>query len=255
MNNRTIILVVVALMCGAGALYLVNRYVNDEITEYRQSVDARYEPVQVVVAANDLSRGETLNSSNLQVREVPKSFVHRDAVRPSEVDSVMGANLVYALGSGEPLLATHIQHSNVDSFSNLIEVGKRAMTFPVDTLSSISGMISPGDIIDIFGTLKNGEVENTVPLLQNIRVMATGETVRENEQAVRNSNQLRYQTITLHVEPEIAARIAHARSVGTLSVALRSRIDQLPMEFEPVTTRTLLGKAAYRQIPIIRGGS
>lgn len=257
MGQKTILLIIVAVLCGGAALYMVNRYVSEEITEYRESVDAQYEPVQVVVAAADLSRGDLLTTNNLQVRDVPKSFVHRDAVRPSEVDSIMGANLLYALGSGEPLLATHVQHSSVDAFSNLIEVGKRAMTFPVDTLSSISGMITPGDVIDIFGTLKNGEEESTVPLLTNIRVMATGESVGAANGDFDNNNgpQNRYQNITLHVEPAVAAKIAHARSVGTLSVVLRSRIDQLPMELEPVTTRTLLGKAAYRQIPIIRGGS
>ena len=253
-SRQTILLILIALVCGGVAVYLANSYVTGEISEYKQSIDEQYATVDVVVAATNLLKGEELTTQNLQLRPVPKEFLHREAIRPSEVDSILGYQLVNPLGQGEPLLATHIQYSKINTFSSLIEPGQRAITFPVDPLSSISGMIAPGDYIDILATLKNGTEENTMPIITNIRVMATGVVTDQNRES-SDRQDARYQTITLHVEPNIAANVAHARSVGDLTVTLRSRTDQEPLQQEAVTTRTLLGKTARRPVQIIKGGS
>lgn len=252
MSKQTIILIIISLVCGSAAVYLSRSYVNDEISSYKQNIDKQYKPVKVVVAKRPISRGELLSVNVLAVRDMPKAFVHSDAIRPGEIDTVLGFKMVYGLGQGESLLSSHVGSTKGASFSNLIEAGKRAITFPVDTLSSISGMITPGDHIDLFATLDNGGIENTLPIITNIIIIATGVVTDEVERSGSKSNR-NYQNITLHVAPLVAAQIAHARSVGSLMITLRSRGDNTPLDLKPVTTRTLLGKSAYRKVPVIGG--
>lgn len=258
MKIQNILMLVVALLAGIGAVYLAQNYIEQEITGYKTEIDEKYKLTRVVVARRSLQRGQVLDNTVLAVREVPSAFVHSDAIRPNEVDSVFGHRMVYPLNQGESLLSTHIAYSKGDTFSNLVDSGKRAITFPVDVLSSMTGMLAPGDIIDLLVTLKDESTEKTFPMLTNVTVMATGTSI--DELGIKQESTNKFQTITLHVTPEDAAMITHARTEGEVTVLLRSRSDSSPLAMSAVTKDTLLGrknkqlKAPPRGPRIIRAG-
>ena len=252
MKAQNIVMLVIALAAGLAAVFLAKSYIDQEIADYKKNIDDQYAPIKVVVANADLQRGQILNSNNLAVRPVPKEFVHEDAIRPNEADSVIGHRLVYSIQQGEALLSNHVAFSKGDTFSNLIDEGKRAITFPVDVLSSQNGMMAPGDMIDMLVTLKDDDTEKTFPMLTNILVIATGTQVEEINNSI-DGGPVNYQSITLHVTPNEAAMITHASSEGEITVMLRSRSDSNRLKMAAITKNTLLGKKNAQLDPTPEG--
>ena len=244
MKLQNAIMIFIALICGVAAVFLTKDYINSEIEGYKTEIDKKYKPLDIIVANRNLQRGEVMNKGMLAVRSMPSGFVHKDAIRPSEVDSVIGHKLVYSLNGGEALLTTHVAFSKGDTFSNLIEEGKRALTFPVDVISSVSGLVSPGDIIDLLVTLDDNNVEKTISLQKNVTIMATNQVTDElsNPDSKKGSASSRIRTITVHVTPEEASKIVHARTVGKITVTLRSRTDAADLKLATVTKNTLFGR-------------
>ncbi len=242
MKVQNIIMLVIALACGLAAVFLTRDYINTQIDDYKAVIDDKYKPIEVIVATRGLQRGEVLSKHMLAIRNVPSGFVHKDAIRPGEVESIIGHKLVYSLNGGESLLATHVALSKGDTFSNLIDGGKRAISFPVDVLSSLTGMLSPGDMIDLLVTLDDDGVEKTIPLLTSVVVIATGNTTDEIAGPESAGRKAGFQTITLHVTPADAAKITIARAEGDITVLLRSRSDVDKLQLAAVTKNTLFGR-------------
>lgn len=251
-NRATAALVAGALASGGAAAYLMDNHIEGEINARRAELDKQFELVPVVVPKHNLRVGALLTSDNLAVRQSPGAFVHAEAVRPENVEAALGHRLTRPLNEGEPLLMFHVAEAKGGGFANLITKGKRALTFPVDVISSMSGLLRPGDRIDLLATLNDKKQELTKPLLSNVKILATGVSVDE-----LNTTETRYQTITLLVDPIDAARITHARQVGNLTVVLRAPADEAPPYNKSITMSSLLGhkgRSPGRDVEIIRGG-
>lgn len=259
-SKATLFLVVGALASGGAAAYFADSHISKEISAKKASLDALYKPVEIVVPTRNLRPGDLLTSDNLAIREVPGAFVHAEAVTPGNVDVALNHRIVHPLNDGEPLLAFHVAESPGTGFSTMIEEGKRALSFPVDILSSVSGMLRPGDRIDLLMTLREGDKQVTTPLLMNVPILAAGDTVDQLDVP-----EGRFQTITLSVKPIDAAKITHAQSVGKLTVLLRTGRDTNDPDSnygKGITINTLLGRPEAKaqaktekpKVQIIRGG-
>ena len=82
-------MLVVALVAGLAAVYLARSYIDNQVAQHKERLDEQYKPVKIVVAKRNLQRGEILNTDLLAVRPVPSAFIHSDAIRPGEVDTVL----------------------------------------------------------------------------------------------------------------------------------------------------------------------
>lgn len=243
-KRGTSLLFLGALSSGAGAAYFTDYYIDSEVSAYRRDIEKDYQPVDVVVPKVALRPGEALSIDKLAKRPMPRKFVHSDAIRPDDVAGLEGHRATASVNSGEPLLLSHISKRRGSSFSSLIGDGERALTFPVDIESSMTGMLRPGDRIDLLMTLRDDKETVTVPLKKNVEIMATGPVVDE---LVQSEKGYRYQTITLLVDTADAAQITHARQVGTLTVTLRSPADANTDFSHRVTLDSLLGKVAAKK--------
>jgi pilus assembly protein CpaB len=117
----------------------------------------------------------------------------------------------------------------------------RALTFPVDDEASISGMLAPGDRIDIFFTTTSGNENVTLPLLLNVPVIATGIRTLANAAWLDDKRQSgHYNTITVSVTPQNAAKITLAQDAGKITITLRQPADDRPMQIARITKHTLL---------------
>lgn len=252
-SRITLLLVAGALVSGTAAAFLAERYVAGEIEAYRARLDAGRRPVRVLVANEDLPAGTPLGVGNVAVREVPATFVHHDAVRPEAFAEVEGRRLLFPLRRGETVLHAHLSRSRASGFSARVREGRRALTIPVDETSSFSGLLGPGDRIDLLVTLQDGDRPVTLPLLRDVQVAATGADTGDGHAQPEG-----YRTITVLVTPEEAARIVHAREIGKLTAMLRAPADDAPLHLGAVTRETLLGgRARVRargDVEIIRGG-
>ena len=220
-NKITIMLLIGAVITGGGSWYLTENYISNQVTDYKSSFDEEREAVSVVVASRDLAIGDVLSASVASVRQVPRAYVHKDAILPSRFAAVAGRQLLHPIKVGETILNIHINSVKVDGLASLLKEGQRAITLPVDTTDTFSGFLKPGDMIDLYITLQDGERDRTVPLIENVRVLATGgdidDGIAEEEQ--------NYGEITVGVSPADATRLIHGQTVGDIAVLLRKPED------------------------------
>jgi len=246
----TLLLFVGAILAGALAVFFANKYITSQVDAKRAELERQYEKVVVVVPKQDLRPGTRLSTALVASRPVPKAFVHADAIRSENFELINNTTLIFPVNKGEPILSTHISNRSGSSLSKLIDDGKRALTFPVDIEASMTGMLKPNDRIDLIMTISDGSAKKTMPLLSNVDVLATGERVDELSQV---SDVGRFQTITLLVASEEAAKIIHAQDVSDLSVLLRSPTDKANAFNKAVTKDTLLGKVKRKAVRRSRG--
>lgn len=222
-NRLTIIVLIGALLTGGVGWFLTQDYIDNKVTTYQKKFDDSRQAVSVVVAARDLNVGDVVDTSTAQVRQIPRSYVHKDAISPNNFSSIEGKQLMFPIRSGEPILNIHVSHAKVDGLASLLKEGERAITIPVNSLDTLSGFLEPGDYIDLLVTVKDGERDRTVPLLQNVRVLATGTDI---DDGIKEKNQKRYGEITVGVTPLNATKLIHAQTVGDLAVLLRRPEDE-----------------------------
>lgn len=258
LNRVTLFLLVLALSAGGLAAWFAQRYVNEQIAERRANLEAKYEPTRVLVALADLPAGTRLDSNSVAARKVPAEFLHRDAIRAEEWAQMRGRSTRHELTAGAPVLRSHLLGQTGGRFADLVEEGQRALTIAVDQLSSISGMLAPGDKIDILMTLRQTGQPVMFPLIRNTEVIATGERTD-----LLNQEPGRYSTVTIAATPELAAKIIYAQEVGSLRIVLRNPDDDTDTLPSSMTLARLLGVEVKspppRRIPlppveVIQGG-
>lgn len=257
-NKATSILLLGAIASGGGAAYFTDDYIKGAISSEKERINSQYKPVKVIVATRDLRPGDVMGMENLAVREVPNGFVHSSAYKEDGADLLLGKKLIQSVGAGEAILSSFVASRKGGGFSHLVEDGKRALTFPVDIVSSMSGLLRPGDHIDLLFTVQKDNNSVTVPLMKDINILATGDVIDDDGMLNEMGS---YQTITLSVSPLDAAKITHAKEAGSLTVVLRSaKRESGGKELdERITTNTLLGigkKSAKKskKVDVIIGG-
>ncbi|PCJ15532.1 MAG: Flp pilus assembly protein CpaB [Gammaproteobacteria bacterium] len=257
-NRITLILALGAVLAGFGGWYLTNNYIDQSVTQYKSSIDKGQRLTKIVVASRDLEAGVTINSSSATLRDMPAIYVHKNAIRSNTFDTtIAGKQLLYSLKAGDPILQAHVSLTQFNKFSDLIPEGLRAITIGVDNFSSIAGFLSPGDIIDLLVTIKDGPESRTIPLLIAVKVVATGKNLNNGLPPKEG-----YNNITLGVTPKDASRIIHAQSVARISIALRTEKDLNSGYNEGIDIKNLIDSKQFvpetqkldKGFEIIRGG-
>lgn len=257
----TMLMIGGALAAGGGAAYFAKGYISSQVRFEREQLQARYKPINVVVARTDLAPGAVLSARTLALREVPKTFLHAEAIAAERWSAIAGRVLSRAVRSGETILNSHIAQGAGAGFSAQLPEGLRALTFPVNEEASIAGMLAPGDRIDILFTTTAANESVTVPLLFAVPVIATGLRTQANEHSLPDKLQGPFRTITVSVSPADAAKVTLAQEVGRITVALRQPQDQTPTRIARITKNDLLkadqpatGSRRRARVQIILGG-
>lgn len=243
--------VIFALLAGTGTMIYL------KVLEHRlkaRLTPAEKEMVHVIVASQNQPAGTVINTSTMAVRAVPKEYVNSDVFTPDQFDSIQGAVLIKPLQQGNMLSQAYIDLNIPKDFSGTIQVGHRAVTIQVDEMNSISGMIRPGNFIDLFTRISAGSIPTLassdsgdvfIPVLEDVLVLATDKTsARPNEDEFKSldpdDRRRTYNTLTLEVTPKEAGLIAIAESRGELSAALRNTNDTDGILFNKITLADLI---------------
>lgn len=263
-RHRSAGLLLAALALGMLAMAGARGYISEQIAIERERLQPRRDEIEVVVAKRELRRGELVSGETMAVRRIPKEFVAGSAIVPERFDSYVGARLNTALRSGEPLLHAAMDGVDAATFSSKVRQGIRALTVSVDEVNSLSGMLQPGDRIDLHFTARPAmragsppPTELTVPLLQDIQVLATGRHVRPT---LDDGSGRGYTAITVEVTPQQAQRLIVAQRSGRLTALLRNREDRAPVTQAALDVNGLLElpaavrTAARPPLEIIVGG-
>ena len=216
-----IISIVLALLCA----FLLKVLVDKKIAT---SLDT--ETVSYIVANDDLSAGiiiDPFDKTQFAVRsDIPAEFAQSTAITPDQADNLKGALLLGDMKRGDILTWQSVDTDERRQLASRLLPGRRALTIPVDDQSSISSMLNPNDHIDLILTYQKLGNVIAAPLMQNVRVLATGDSVSVNSSYGENSNYGEgYSTITLDLSIDDVSRVTTALELGRLSAVLRNPND------------------------------
>jgi pilus assembly protein CpaB len=242
--------------------------------------------VDVVIAKQDLPKGLKITDQYFEIGQVPGKYVHPNALRPTNFFDYAGRFLATDMQAGKTLLDSFLVEDFPIDFSDLVSQGRRAITVTVDDVSSFSGLLRPGNRIDLYvniptnvtGFTPGGAIpvslpgpsaeagaeaaagaisaataprDVILPVLQDVRVLATGrEAYDETLDKLSYPQQRRsdnFTNIALDVTPEQAALISVAEDKGDLIAVLRNRNDRSSAEFTGVTPLDLVRNARRMQ--------
>lgn len=243
--SRNYVYIGIALVMASLAALIAVNYVQTTVAERTQ--DNR-RMVEVAVPLADMPQGAIVQPGDLAVREVPAEFVPVDAVTPENHTEYEGRMLRSPARGGAPLSASALVPLH-EHFSSLIPQGKVAYTLSVDENNSISGMLVPGDLIDIlFVKDKDGDAAaaragaRVVPLLQQVRVLATGTRIGERvaREGQPETDAQGFSSVTLELDQAQAKSLVIAAQVGALRVLLRDAKDRSPSPAQGLSEREWL---------------
>ena len=192
------------------------------ISAVESAILGKAAPTEIVVAANPIPTGATFTMENLSKRAVPSAGTSRRNVPASDFSLLLGARAKVEISEGEPVLWTDVEEPfAADSFSLTIMKGRRAMTIEADRKASFSGLLRPGDHVDL---LQEGKDRRGFkPLLFHVPVLAVN---RHFLPLSSGGEEDEIDTITVSVTPDEATRLSTAAREGSISWLLRNPGDR-----------------------------
>lgn len=292
-------LIVGAIGFGLAAALMSFIYLKSEKAALLEKyAGANRKEVTVLVAGKDLPKGTVVREEVLSQRNIPAGFVANDAIPASDYQKYLGRVLEADVGAGKPLLTSYLDTRFPVDFSDIVPVGRRAMTVQVDDLNSVAGFIRPGNHIDLFVNIPSAlsgfsagfitanmidsipaELRDAIPptlleaargastsdatvkdllanaipkelilpVMQNVRVLATGrDPYREELDQLaypQPRSQRNYNTVTLDLSPREAALVTAAIKKGDMLALLRNRNDDGGADFSTVSAQDLFSNA------------
>lgn len=250
-TTRTWIVLAVAILSGLIAVLLASRW----LTQQSNNGVAR-----IAVASIDINLGQRLTPELFKLVDWPSGS--RPAGTFSDLTKLDGRVVKTSLLRGEPVLEAKLAPVGTSGgLSAVIAEGRRAITVRVNDVIGVAGFALPGNYVDIIvNTQKDAERNSNKDqniskiVLERILVLAVAQEVGRDETKPRVVN-----AVTLEVTPEQAEKLDLARSVGSLSLALRNQIDPQPGTTEGATKASLLeekpAKAAAAPVAVVAGSN
>jgi pilus assembly protein CpaB len=193
----------------------------------------RVEFKTIVVANAPLRYGMELDRA--QLSEIPWSegSVPQGAFTTINALLADGSRVVLSpIEVNEPVLLTKLSGPNGRAtLSNMMTPGMRAVTIRTDEIAGVGGFVTPGDRVDVVLTRDAGEIQEVAKNAQgaagstvtseivvaDAKVLSVGQGADERQTTPQISN-----SVTIEVTTDGAQKVALARTVGTLSLSLRS---------------------------------
>ena len=236
-NKRALVVMAIAILFGLTAVILASRWLLLQPTASAG---------HIAVAAVDINLVQRLTPQMVKLAEWPADSVPKGAF--TDPAKLAGRVLKSSVLAGEPVSEAKLAPAGtLGGLSALITEGKRAITVRVNDVIGVAGFTLPGNYVDIIvstekdpGPETNAREQSISKIvLERILVLAVAQEVNRDETKPRVVN-----AVTLEVTPEQAEKLDLARSVGTLSLALRNQVDPQSAQTEGATKLTLLPVAA-----------
>ncbi|MBI4467963.1 MAG: Flp pilus assembly protein CpaB [Acidobacteria bacterium] len=217
-------ILVLALALAFGGLTAISI---KTVLNRKNSTFGAAEPKRVVIAALPISLGARVSVEQLKVVEWPDNLLPQGTFEdPAKVvDRVAASDFT----PGEAILTSRLAPEGTTAgLSAIIPDGFRAITVRVDEVIGVAGFIAPGTFVDLIATsvsLGNQSESNSRMILQNVKVLASGQTI-ETRESGKDGKPIEVKTVTLQVSPEQAEALALAATAGKIQLVMRNTTDQ-----------------------------
>ena len=244
MRNRLIILIAVNVVLVAATIIFLRMWMvdqNDETQVLAQPAEEE-EVIQVLIATENLPTGIMLGKHHWRWADWPEDgvadsyYTHiegedSDVSTQSVEESLLGGVVRLGVSKGQPLTTGAIVKPGERGFlAAILKPGYRAASMPINASSASSGLILPGDHVDVIlvhsfrieddeGNRADRRVSETI--IQNVRVLSIDQTLASD-----GSGAMVGKTATLQVTPRQAERLALGLGMGELSLSLRGLDEQ-----------------------------
>jgi pilus assembly protein CpaB len=238
MSSTLRLSIIAVLLLATTALGLIAYNMNrpQEIPVVQVTEKASVPGVRYLVAARELPRGTLAREEDFAVGSAPSDSVPPGAIleTPDARAGLRGSLVRKLLSKDSPITSQDLLRPRDQGFlANVLAPNSRAISIKVDAESGVSGLIRPGDYVDVVLTqvvektdVARRAVSETV--LHNVRIIAIDQ---EMEQGVSTVNvaagkvaQAVAQTVSLQLAPEQVKKITVAKNLGTLSLAMRAAV-------------------------------
>ncbi|MBL8548688.1 MAG: Flp pilus assembly protein CpaB [Hyphomonadaceae bacterium] len=231
MSARQLIILAVAFIAAAGALFLIRGMSN---VRPAPAVAADVQMGRVLVAAREIPQGAALESGDLQWRPFPPETINANFVKesdqPAALTEMNGWVARRAFLAGEPIVKASVISPDGRGFlAAQLLPGYRAVSLKIDRETAVGGYIQPNDRVDVMLTTETdverdgggGDKEvRTDVVLENVRIMAIGEHTQPPE-AGRAPEPIDGGYAIIELSAADARTLAYADALGNLSLTLR----------------------------------
>jgi len=193
------------------------------------------------VAVRPLPRGTLARDEDFTVRSVPSSdSVPADAIldTPDARIGLRGSLVRNFLDTGSPVTSKDILRPRERGFlASVLAPDSRAISINVDAASGVSGLIWPGDYVDVVLTQESttaGEKKNpdhqhgtlSETVAHNVRIVAIDQEIVQGGSASNATAGRVARTVSLQLAPGQVKKVIVAAELGKLSLAVRSAVDR-----------------------------
>lgn len=190
---------------------------------------------EIMIANTIINTGDPISGSIIYEKwpnsTLRAGFYFKDQITAEQLKSLIARRII---NPGEPIAKNSVvDRKDHGVLSALLDEGMRAVSIALDQNSGMSGLLNPGDIVDVIVALNatSKEKENDDPnrtILCGVRVLAVDQHLSTSIEVVNKKAAELAQipkSVTLEVTPRQASALASAVKLGTLSLSLHSIND------------------------------
>jgi pilus assembly protein CpaB len=238
---RLSIIMVFLLATAALGLIAYNMNQPKEQVQVVQVTEKAPAPLTVAyfVAAHPLPRGTLARDEDFTVRSVPSGSVPAGAIldTPDAKIGLRGSLVRNFLDTGSRVTSDDILRPRERGFlASVLAPDSRAISINVDAASGVSGLIWPGDYVDVVLTeeptttgaektaQQHGALSETIA--QNVRIVAIDQEIVQGGPANNATAGKVAHTVSLQLAPEQVKKVTVAGQRGKLTLAVRSAVGR-----------------------------
>jgi pilus assembly protein CpaB len=249
MKMKSLVLLAMAIGCGLVAMLGVQQVLSGD---KKPPADTG----KVLVAITNIMPGQPLDDANVAFKAWNKDDIPQGAVTTPE--EYQERSLRVSAFPNEPIMVAKLNEKGVFGGSSEIPKGMRVATVPVTVTETHSGLIRPGDRVDVVVTYtvshnmpgqmnsQFGEVKKAKTILQYIEIFAT-DNIRQSAVPNGEQKEIAAKNISLLVTPDQYVLLMLAKTKGNISLALRHRGDDT--EARP----SEVDETAFEHLKVTRG--
>jgi len=201
---------------------------------------------RVVIASSAIQAGTELSPAQLRALDWPSSSIPKDVF----ADTKLLENRVarQTIEAGELVLESKLAPVNSKGgLAATITAGKRAISVRVNDVVGVAGFALPGNYVDVLVSAKdsNGKAFSKI-VLNRVKVLAVAQDTVADPTKPKIVN-----AVTLELTPEESEQLDLARSIGSLSLALRNEMDTSPVQSEGKRLVDLTQQPALAEEPAV----